>query len=453
LLKKIKRSLNVKTFFWIFITLALTFFASFTSMGSVLSRTYEREFIEQFNLLVTELPLDLERASEEELLDIITSFAFRNHANVILELEDEEIRVGSATFSTDEEIELLTSRVATRHSTTGEMMVLTVEVSKQPLTQVLETTQGILIPLFLFTFLVTLTSSWIFARRLTKPIILISQVSKRMQQLDLKARCDLKREDEIGVLADNLNEMADKVENSLSNLQVANSLLQEREEQQKEFFTAASHELKTPLTILSTQLDGMIKNIGEYQDRDLHLKLARETTNSMSDLIGKLLSIAQMQSSVIEIKKTKINLSQLVEKSCFDHSELAIQKNVSLSHFCEPDIEILANRSKLELVLSNILSNAIVHSPQHGFVDIQLEVNNNHGILTVENYNAKIAENDLNRIFEAFYRTDQSRSRYTGGSGLGLHMTKNILETHDFDYNLENSENGVVFWIKFPLIN
>ena len=451
LLMKIKRSLNLKMFLGIFMTLMFTFLSAFILMRIFLPSMYEREFSDQFSHFVMELSQELlEQPSQEELLTIITLFSFDNHANVVLELGDEEMSVGYGTFSAEDS--LVFSTISTRGSS-GEVQILTVEVSRQPIYQVIEIVQSILIQLFFFTLLVAFIFSWVFAKRLTNPIIQISKISKKMQQLDLKARCHFNREDEIGVLAYNLNEMADKVESSLENLQNSNLLLKEREDQQKEFFTAVSHELKTPLTILFTQLDGMIKSIGEYQDRDLHLKLARETTSSMSDLISKLLSIAQMQSNGIEFKKGKINLSKLVEKVCFDYSELASQRSVSLSYFCDSDIKVLANENKLQLVLSNICSNAIIHSPQHGLVDVQLEVRDSYCVLIVENYDVEIAEDDLKQIFEAFYRTDQSRSRYTGGSGLGLYMVKKILETHDFEYNLENSENGVLFWIKIPLFS
>jgi len=452
LLMKIKRSLNLKMFLGIFMTLMLTFLSAFIFMRIFLSAMYERAFSEQFSHLVMEFSQELlEQSSQAELLDIITLFSFNNHANVVLELGDEEMSVGSGTFSTEDS--LVFSTISTRGSS-GEMQTLTVAVSRQPIYRVIEAVQRTLIQPLFFTSLVAFIFSWVFAKRLTKPIIQISKISKKMQQLDLKARCHFNREDEIGVLAYNLNEMADKVESSLENLQASNLLLQEREKQQKEFFTAVSHELKTPLTILFTQLDGMIKNIGEYQDRDLYLKLARETTESMSDLISKLLSIAQMQSNVVEFKKSKVNFSKLVEKVCFDYLELANQRSVSLSYFCERDIEVLANENKLQLVLSNIYSNAIIHSPQQGLVDVQLETKDKYCILKFENYDSEIAEDDLKQIFEAFYRTDQSRSRYTGGSGLGLCIVKNVLDVHDdFEYNLENSENGVVFWIKIPLFS
>lgn len=434
------------------VTFVLTFIVCFLVMSFFLPRMYERAFLEQFDKLVFELVRDLENAPREEVLNLITVFAFENHANVSLEIGDEEIRATSNLGHEMETTDSLWIGLFFTHSVTGEFQSLNVEVSKQPIYRIIDIITDIWIYLFFLTIFIFATFSWLSVRKLTKPVIEISKMSKKMQQLDLKARCHLNQDDEIGELAYNLNEMANELDRSLDSLQSANLLLKEREEQQKNFFMAVSHELKTPLTVLRTQLDGMIKQIGDYQDRDLYLNRAYETTGRMSELIDKLLSIIQMQSNEISLRE-KIDIGKLMEEICLDYEKFAEHKGVSLTNFCQGNVMISANRNQLQLAFFNILSNGIIHSVKGGLVDVQVEADGSCGTLKVENYGSKINEEDLKHIFDPFYRTDKSRSRYTGGSGLGLYIVKNILELHGFEYHLTNSENGVVFCVKFPLVD
>jgi len=438
-------------FLGVFGTLGLTFLACFTLLGIFLSSTYEQRFVTLFNQFVLEFSQELARTPKEELSTIINNFAFENHAIVSLEIGDEIINSTFYVKQPEVLVDVLGFSIVANHGATGERLALNIELSRQPVYQVVDIVQEILPYLFSLTLLVSLAFAWISTRRLVNPIIEISKVSKKMQQLNLKVRCNLKRRDEIGVLAYNLNEMADKVERSLAELKKANLLLNNYKKQQKEFFIAVSHELKTPLTVLRTQLEGMLKNIGDYQNRELHLKLALETTDGMNDLIKKLLNIAKMQSSEANLKKSHINLGNLVAETCQKYKSFALQKIVSLTYFCENDVMVFADKMRLELAVSNIFSNAIIHSPKSGLVDIQLSIEKNTAILTIENYDAKINKADLPHIFEPFYRTDKSRSRYTGGSGLGLYLTKSILDLHGLTYALENSDNGVRFRLNMPL--
>jgi len=445
-----KDNLNFKVFLGVFSTLFLTFLVCFVILGVLLPHTYRQRFSNHFSELVLELSQELAHASKVDLIQIMNAFSFENHAFVFLDIADEVITssFSNELFDSDEGA-LLFSVMATQVAT-GELLVLNVEISEQPIFQVISTLQRILPYLFSLTLVIAFGFSWISARTITNPIIEISRVSKKMQQLDLKARCHFKRNDEIGVLAYNLNEMADKVERALEELKGANLLLNEHKQQQKDFFVAVSHELKTPLTVLRTRLEGMLKRVGEYHDRELHLKLAIETADGMSDLIEKLFSISKMQSGEAKLKKAPINFGALVEATCQKYKALSVQKVVPITHFCETDVVVVADKSLLEIALSNILSNAILHSPEYGLVDVQLAVKEKKAVLTVENYNAKIHDADLPHVFEPFYRIDKSRSRHTGGSGLGLYSTKIILDLHDVIYGLENSENGVRFNLEIP---
>lgn len=428
-------------------------------MKLFLPQMYEHQFTTDFEKMTTIFANEIASTPMYELSALIFKFAYEHHANVIFEKVDEEVIAHFHVWENEDEIEILQFNVTQTHKITGEVFSLQVEASMMPITLALAVMFSIWHWLLLAVIIISISVSLIYVRFLSHPIREISDMSNQMKQFNLKARCPIKRSDEIGILAENLNEMAALLDQTLSNLQNTNIKLQEKmkkdqeyEKQRKYFLIAISHELKTPLMILMTYLEGMMKGLGVYQDRALYLDKARQITMSMNDLIGQLLAITGLQSDESMSRKEKVDVGQLIEETCTRYEGLADSLDISLTIFCEKDIFTQANKGQLKTVFSNILSNAIIHSKKGGLVDIQLEIKDGKGFLTIKNYGVMIAEEDLKHIFELFYRTDQARNQYTSGSGLGLYLVKHILELHQFSYGIENSKEGVVFWVDFLLI-
>lgn len=337
---------------------------------------------------------------------------------------------------------------------------LTIEMSFAPATHIINQLRQMAVPLFVAVTVIAFLIALAFAYYLSRPIVHISQISRKMSDLDLGGRIKIKRRDEIGELAYHLNDMANKLATSMTDLTDTNAKLKiemakekEQEKQRKDFFMAVSHELKTPLMILKTQLSGMIKRIGIYENRDLYLERAQETTDNMTDLVNSLLKITQLNATDMKLELEMTDLTKLVEEVCQNYEDLASDKGVSLTHFCEKDIIVNLDKGQISTALSNIVANAIVHTNKGELVDIQLHRTKDTGILKVENYGAKLNDEDIPHLFEPFYRTDKSRNRYTGGSGMGLYLVKSILDLHGFSYKLKNSTKGVIFEINFPLIS
>gem|GEM_PF-1217644 len=335
---------------------------------------------------------------------------------------------------------------------------VTIDMSFAPATHVINHLREMVLPLFVFIVAISLFISLFFAYSLSHPIVRISRASSKMKQLKLSERIELKRQDEIGELAENLNDMAHRLHYTMENLTEANAKLQkemekekEREKQRKDFFMAVSHELKTPLTILKTQLSGMVEGIGIYKDREQYLQKSYNTTEQLTEMVASLLNITHLSSDEIELNLETINISRLVEETCHQYETFAAEKSISLTHYLEPQLMAQIDHLHFSSVISNVTSNALRHTANGQLVDIQLIKKEQHALLTVENYGATLPEEDLKQLFEPFYRTDKSRNRYTGGSGLGLYITKNILELHGFSYDLANTDNGVIFTIEIPL--
>ena len=296
--------------------------------------------------------------------------------------------------------------------------------------------------------LISVIGAVVCSRYYSKPLVSISNVAKRMATLDMTWKCEVNRQDEIGVLATSLNEMAEQLNSALASLRSANWQLKkdiererEQEKQRVEFFTAVSHELKTPIAIIKGQLEGMIYQVGEYKDRDTYLRRCMKTTNDMEALVKEILSAARMGGSDFHLERTDLDISQMLRKVCQQFRGRMEDKQIELRMDIQPAYHYQGDRRLMEKVFTNVIGNAVAYSP----VGAVITVTQKDEVFSVENTGVHIAEEDLERIFTPFYRVDKSRNRNSGGSGLGLYITKTILDHHEIIHNMVNTENGVKF--------
>jgi two-component system sensor histidine kinase VanS len=241
---------------------------------------------------------------------------------------------------------------------------------------------------------------------------------------------------------------------NMKNLQAANAQLQidiererEQERRRRDFFSAISHELKTPVTILKGELEGMMLNVGKFKDRDKYLQEANETTQSIEKLVREIMTLAKLD--MINLKPEAIKLSDLVSDCLHKYEILAQDKHIEIKCHLEESATVNVDKEQMRAVLSNIIGNAVKHSPEGGHVDIAVSEQNKQVELAVENAGVHIPPAELGQVWEPFYRTDKSRSRDTGGSGLGLYIVKTILDLHGLAYQFENTESGMRFTIIF----
>lgn len=299
-------------------------------------------------------------------------------------------------------------------------------------------------------------SAFFFSRYVARPIIRTSKIAANIAELDFSWYCPDMREDEIGILAKSINELSDRLNEALLLLKEQNFVLEneimfekERERRQMLFFSAVSHELKTPIAIVIGQIEGMQGNIGVYKDRDKYMARAVEILRSLDGFIKEILF-----TSYIDILDEKS--CEIISLSDVLNSALKESKALTESHPVSFIVEIASNAfvrgqaMPLKKALKNVIENAILHSPEDGSVVIRLKQDQKDMSLTIINSDSQIAEEHLPHLFEAFYRADKSNGRRDGhGSGLGLYITRLIFDIHDVWHTIENSEYGVVFTAVF----
>lgn len=299
---------------------------------------------------------------------------------------------------------------------------------------------------------ISIIGSYFYSNLLSKPLIHLNKTAKKMATLDFSEKSNVKTNDELGELSKSLNQLSTNLQKNIKQLQEANIQLKddiqkerEQEEKRREFIATISHELKTPITAVSGQLEGMIYEIGAFKDRDTYLKKSYDIMKEMEKLVYEILDISQLESFNFTPDITSINFSLLIEKTLKQFQYFADEKNIKIQLSLEADLYINGDEKLISKVIANVLSNAVKYSNEGAQVKVTLSKINQKIHLNVLNTCTYIDENQLHKIFEPFYRLEKSRNRKTGGSGLGLYIVKSILDMHNINYSIENVQQGVLF--------
>lgn len=301
--------------------------------------------------------------------------------------------------------------------------------------------------------IISISGAYIYSKVFSKPLITINHVAKKMANLDFTAKINLDSTDEIGQLSKSLNEMSANLQRTMQELQTANEALksdmekkQEAEAKRRELFATISHELKSPITAVKGQLEGMLHNIGVYKEREKYLNRSYQIMETMESLVRQILQISKLEQLGFTPKYERINISTLVCTTINNLSFFATEKNIQISNEVQDELFINTDKQLLEKVIGNVIHNSIVYSNHFEQVHIRL-TDNGDGTLKFDvlNTGAYIQEEHIKQIFEPFYRVEKSRNRNTGGSGLGLYIVKTVCEALSIDYSMRNTKEGVLF--------
>ena len=366
-----------------------------------------------------------------------------------------EIREGDAVAVTLSEQATITAEVAFAGRSESYTLYVTprVEAENLAVRVLVQIAPWLLLVLLVFSLL----GAFFYSRYITRPIVRMSGIAGRMAELDFHWVCGEKRRDEIGKLGRSLDRLACRLDAALTDLESANRALQGEVEREREldrqrmaFFNAASHELKTPVTILKGQLSGMLEGVGVYRDRDRYLLRSLQVTGRMEALVREMLAISRMESGAAELKRAPVELAALLERQLALNAPLLEQRGQRLVRALAPGVTVLGDASLLGKAVGNLLSNAALHSPEKAEIRVWCGRLDGRPALRVENTGAQISKEALPHLFEAFYRAEGSRNRASGGSGLGLYLVRAILDRHGAACTLENTKDGVRAEVIFP---
>ena len=289
--------------------------------------------------------------------------------------------------------------------------------------------------------------------RFTNPILQMTHVAKNIANLNFKNKVEIKADDELGDLGVSINQMSEQLENAIEELKAANLKLSQDlrfkekvDQMRKEFIASASHELKTPLSLImgyseALKLPGLDKATAED-----YLSIILDESNRMNKLVMSMLKISQLESGIMDIQMKKFRIKDLIDDTIKMFSILFDEKGIVVSTSIE-DIEVVTDYDHLQTVLSNFIANAIHHVDGENCIAISTEsVDDKWLKVAVYNSGQSIPENEMDRIWESFYKLDKARTRSYGGQGLGLSISKTILDNLGYIYGVLNRDQGVEFF-------
>lgn len=307
--------------------------------------------------------------------------------------------------------------------------------------------------MIIMSIIIALIGAMFYSKMISRPLLNINNLTKDMASLDFSKKLEVRGNDEISELSKNINELSENLEKNINELKSDVEKEREQERKRREFIATISHELKSPITIISGQLEGMIYNIGPFRDRDKYLKKTYDTTKELQNLVKEILSISKIESYEFKANISNFNLSNLIFEILESQSYFIKEKEMILETKIEDNLIVKADKNLIKKAITNIINNAIKYSPKKELIKVNCFADNDIR-LQIINTGVMIDKDEIIKIFDPFYRVEKSRNRQTGGTGLGLYIVNTIINMHDnIDLNIESIENFVQFTLDFKKIN
>jgi len=312
-----------------------------------------------------------------------------------------------------------------------------------PVTQAKLATLHVLPYTMLGSLLVALVFSYIYSRFVTRPIRQMAVVTTTMQRLEKDAHYPVTSSDEIGVLGRNINELYQNLWQTIRSLEHENKRITQLEKEKIAFLRAASHELKTPLAALRIMLENMQLNIGEYKDRDQYLAKSVAQVDRLAAMVNDVLRSGSIAEQALHQEK-RLRIDKLIAEVVEDYVLLAKTRGMTFAVNTEPTT-IRANRDMMRHVISNLVSNAV----RHGDAGSVIKLTCNQNELAIENACKPLTKQQLQHVFDPFYRSDAVTKQHADSSGIGLYTVKMLLDAKGLDYDFVPHGRGMRFVVRF----
>ena len=303
----------------------------------------------------------------------------------------------------------------------------------------------------------------LISRGISTPILELTDISKRMTELDFEAKFSPRRkhQNEIDELGEHFNRLSNTLETTISELKSANNELKqdiqkktEIDEMRKDFLSNVSHELKTPLALIQGYAEGLKECINDdAESRDFYCEVIMDEADKMNQMVKKLLTLNQLEFGNEIVKMERFDVTELINGVVNSSGILLCQNEIQVEFDGTEPLYVWADEFKLEEVITNYLSNAIHHADFEKKISIWYTQKEDCVRISVFNTGKPIPEEDLDNIWIKFYKVDKARTREYGGSGIGLSIVKAIMESFHRECGVINHENGVEFWLELDTQN
>ncbi len=300
------------------------------------------------------------------------------------------------------------------------------------------------------------------SRKFGDPITELNDIATKMSNLDFSKKYRItEAEDEINNLGKSINAMSDKLEKTIKQLRDTNIELEKDieekskiDEMRKSFISDVSHELKTPIALIQGYSEGLLENVNsDEESRKFYAEVILDETNKMDRLVKELLELMKLEYGKREFQDKEFDIVEL-EKEVVRKSKVMLEeKQAQIEINTDSEIQVMADDFYIEQVISNYLTNAIKNVKEingEKYIKIENEISKDGKKVKIKVFNTgdNIKQEDMSRIWNRFYKSDESRNREDGGTGIGLSFVKAIMSNYGNKYGAINKENGVEFYIE-----
>lgn len=293
----------------------------------------------------------------------------------------------------------------------------------------------------------------------SKPLTRLAALTQKVNEGDFNTKYEYNhfRQDEIGVLGANINEISEKLEKNIAELKSTNLNLEnelkaktELEEARKKYMSDVSHELKTPIALISGYAEGLKEGISDDpEDREFYCDVIIEEAEKMNIMIKRLSTLNQLEDGKSDVNLERFDAVQVVDGFLNTMSMIIEEKGANVYFNKNAAAYVWSDEFLFEEVLMNYFNNALNHMDERAMIKINVESrDDNNTRVTVFNSGENIPEDELEKIWTKFYKVDKARTREYGGSGLGLSIVKAIADSLNKKCGVENLPDGVAFWIE-----
>ena len=305
----------------------------------------------------------------------------------------------------------------------------------------------------------------VVSQRFSEPIVELNQIAQKMANLDFSQKYKSSyANDEIDMLGNSINVLSEKLERTIKQLKNSNSELErdieeksQIDEMRKSFISDVSHELKTPIALIQGYSEGLIENVNsDEESRKFYAEVIQDEASKMDRLVKRLLELMKLEYGRMEFNNKEFNIIEL-ENEILRKSKVMMEKeNVRLEMNIKQDdiIQVYADDFYIDQVLTNFITNAIKYSTEingEKIVKIENQIIGNKVRVKIFNTFEQFKEEEMSRIWNRFYKIDESRNRDKGGSGIGLALVKAIMNNYGNKYGVRNTAGGVEFFFELDL--
>ena len=303
----------------------------------------------------------------------------------------------------------------------------------------------------------------IVSTRFSEPIEELEDIAKRMSNLDFSQKYKVSQaNDEFDDLGKSINKMSDKLESTIKKLKSTNLELEKDieekskiDEMRKSFISDVSHELKTPIALIQGYSEGLIENVNtDEESRKFYAEVILDEATKMDKLVKQLLELMKLEYGKNTFNNENFDIVEL-EKEIIRKSDVMIQKeNIKVELDENDSLEVYADEFYIDQVLTNYITNAIKYCDvinNEKRIKITNKINDGKIRVSVFNTSNGLSEEELVRIWNRFYKVDESRNRDNGGTGIGLSLVKAIMNNYGNEFGAKNVAGGIEFYFELDL--